>query len=137
MGANQLENSANENSVQVLQNRAIRKISFKKPNEPVSGDFKEFGILKFHDAIKLQNSLFICQLEQHEQLAKPFPALKHCGDNHNYQTRSKTKRLLDFPLVNTNTSGTQSTRYNCIAGWNSFRKIFKDLPLSQCSHFKI
>ena len=72
-------NLANENSVQVLQNRAIRKICFKKPNEPVSGDFKEFGILKLHDAIKLQNSLFISQLEQHEQLAKPFPALKHCG----------------------------------------------------------
>ena len=64
--------------------RVIRKICFKKPNEAVSGDSKKFGILKFHDLIKLQNCIFICQLEQ---LAKIFPTLKHCGDNHNYQTR--------------------------------------------------
>ena len=76
-------NLANQNSIQVLQNCAIRKICFKKRNEPVSEDFKKIGILKFHDLIKLQNCLFICQLEQDEQLAKSFPALKHCGDNHN------------------------------------------------------
>ena len=85
-----------------------------KRNEPVSEDFKKIGILKFHDLIKLQNCLFICQLEQDEQLAKFFPALKHCGDNHNYQTRSTTKRLLDTPLRNTDTYGTQSTKYNTV-----------------------
>ena len=53
-------NLANQNSIQVLQNRAIRKICFKKPNEVVSEDFKKFGILKFHDLIKLQNCLLIC-----------------------------------------------------------------------------
>ena len=57
-------NLANQNSFQVLQNRAIGKMCFKKPNEAVSGDFKNFGILKFHDLIKLQNRIFICQLEQ-------------------------------------------------------------------------
>ena len=97
-------NLANQNSIQVLQNCAIRKICFKKRNEPVSEDFKKIGILKFHDLIKLQNCLFICQLEQDEQLAKSFLALKHCGDNHNYQTRSTTKRLLDTPLLNTDTT---------------------------------
>ena len=70
-------NLANQNSIQVLQNRAIRKICFKKPNEAVSGDFKKFEILKFHDLIKLQNGLFICQLDQEEQLGKTYPALKH------------------------------------------------------------
>ena len=77
-------NLANQNSIQVLQNRGFRKICFKKPNEAVSGDFKEFGTLKLHHLIKVQNCLFICQLEQDEQSAKCFPALKHCGDNHNY-----------------------------------------------------
>ena len=67
-----------------FQNRAIMKICFKKPNEAVSGDFKKFGILKFHDLIKLQNCIFICQLEKDEQLAETFPALEHCDDNHNY-----------------------------------------------------
>ena len=130
-------NLANQNSIQVLQNRAIRKICLKKPNEAVSGDFKKFGILKFHDLIKLQNCIFICQLEQEEQLAKTFPTLKHCSDNQNYQTRSTTNRLLDTPLLKTNKYGMQSSKYNCIADWNSFCKTFKDLPLSECSHFKV
>ena len=130
-------NLANQNSIQVLQNRTIRKICFKKRNEPVSEDFKKIEILKFHDLIKLQNCLFICQLEQDEQLAKSFPALKHCGNNHNYQTSSTTKRLLDNPLHNTDTYGTQSTKYNCIADWNSSRKTFNNLPLSECSRFKV
>ena len=81
-------NLANQNSVQVLQNHAIRNICFKKRKEPVSEDFKKIGILKFHDLIKLQNYLSV-------SLNKSFPALKHCADNHNYKTRSTTKRLLD------------------------------------------
>ena len=129
-------NLANQNSIQVLQNCTIRKLCFKKRNEPVSGDSKAFGALKLHDLIKLQNCPFICQIEQDEQLAKPFPALKHGGDNHNYQPRS-TKRLLDTPLLNTDTYGTESTKYKCVADWTSFRKTFKDLPLSECSRFKV
>ena len=128
-------NLANQNSIQVLQNREIRETFFKKPNVEVSGDIKQFGILKLLDLIKLQNCLFICQFEPDKQLAKTFPALKHCGDNHNFQTRSTTKRLLDTPLLNTDTYGTQSTKYKCIAYWNSFRKTFKDVPLSECSRF--
>ena len=34
-------NLANQNSIQVLPNRAIRKICFKKPNKTVSRDFKK------------------------------------------------------------------------------------------------
>ena len=50
--------------IQILQNHAIAigKICFKKINEGVSRDFKKFGIRKFHNLIKLQNCLFICQL---------------------------------------------------------------------------
>ena len=67
-------NLANQNSIQVLQNRAILKKNLTVSGDTVSGDFKKFGILKFHDLIKLQNCLFICHLEQDEQLAKSFPA---------------------------------------------------------------
>ena len=76
----------------------------------MSGDLKKFVMLKCHDLIKLQNSLFTCQLEQDEQLAKTFLALKHCGENHNYQMKSTIKKLLDTPLLNTETYGMQSTK---------------------------
>ena len=133
MGANQLGKSKFK-FYKIVQ---LGKFALQKPNKAVSGDFKKFGILKFHNLIKSKNCLFICQLEQDEQLAKTFPAIKHRSDNHNYQTRSTTKRLLDTPLLNTEIYGTQSTKYNCIADWNSFHKTFKDLPLSECSHFKV
>ena len=76
MGANQLSKSK--------FNSSFTKICFKKPNEAVSGDLKKFGTLKLHHLIKVQNCLFIGQLEQDEQSAKCFPTLKHCGGNHNY-----------------------------------------------------
>ena len=135
MGVNQLSKSKINSSF--TKSCAIRKICFKKPNEVVSGDFRKFGILKFYDLVKLQNCILISHLEQDEQLAKTFPALKHSGDNHKYQTRFITKRLLDAPLLNTGTYGTQSTKYNYIADCNSFRKTFKDLPLSECLRFKV
>ena len=132
-------NLANQNSIQVLQNRAIRKICFKKRIEPVSEDFKKIGILKFHELIKLQNCLFICQLEQDEQLAKSFPALKHCGDNHTTKQDLQPKDcliLLSLMLTHM-VCNLPNIKYNCIADWNSFGKTFKDLPLSECSIFKV
>ena len=69
------ENCVNRNNVQNLQNRTLRKITFKKSQK----------------------------LEQNQTLAKSFVTLKHCGDNHNYQTRASTKRILDTPLYKTNT----------------------------------
>ena len=41
------------------------------------------------------------QIEQNEKLAKSFSQLKYCGYNHNYQTRSGTRKLLDIPYVKT------------------------------------
>ena len=67
-----LTNLANQNSIQVLQNRAIRKICFKKRNESVSEDLKKIGILKFHDLIKLQNCLSSVSLNKMNNLLNLF-----------------------------------------------------------------
>ena len=96
-------NCVNQNNIQNLQNRALRKITFKKFHDPVNPLYKDLKILKFKDLIHLQNCLFVLQIEQNQTLAKSFVTLKHCGDNHNYQTRASTKRILDTPLYKTNT----------------------------------
>ena len=96
-------NCANQNNIQNLQNRALRKITFKKFHDPVNPLYKDLKILKFKDLLHLQNCLFVLQIEQNQTLAKSFVTLKHCGDNHNYQTRASTKRILDTPLYKTNT----------------------------------
>ena len=89
--------------MQNIQNRALRKITFKKFHDPVNPLYKDLKILKFKDLLHLQNCLFVLQIEQNQTLAKSFVTLKHCGDNHNYQTRASTKRILDTPLYKGNT----------------------------------
>ena len=54
------------------------------------------------------------QIETNKKLANSFADLKHCGDSDNYQAKSKTKELLDIPLLNTQIYDTQSVKYNCI-----------------------
>ena len=47
---------------------------------------------------------------------------------------SKTKRLLDIPLLDTQIYGTQSVKYNCIKGSNNFTKNFLNLLPHQCTY---
>ena len=49
------------------------------------------------------------------------------------ETKSKTKRLLDVPLLNTQIYGKQSVKYNFIKDWNNFRNNFPNLLLHQCT----
>ena len=69
----------------------------------------------------MQNCLFMNQIEQNEKIAKSFSKLKYCGDNHNCQTKSAARKLLDTPCFSTNFYGTQSAKYHCIIDWNNFK----------------
>ena len=65
------------------------------------------------------------QIETTQKLTNSFAGLKHCGDSHNYPTKSKTKRLPDKPHANTQISGTQFVKYNCsYNGMEKFQKQF-------------
>ena len=59
------------------------------------------------------------------------------GDNHNYQTRASTKRILDTPLYKTNTYGTHSAKYHCILDWNQFKRIFPNLSETDYTYSKL
>ena len=85
-------NLTNQNKIQKLQNRALRKILFKKEQDSIRHYYKELQILKFADLLYLQNCLFMSQTETTQKLANSFADLKHCSDSHKYQTKSKTKR---------------------------------------------
>ena len=76
----------------------------------------------------------MAQIKTTQKLANSFADLKHCGDSNIYQTKSKTKGLLDIPLLNTQVYGTQSVKYNCIKNWNNFRNNFPDLLPHQCNY---
>ena len=122
--------------MQKLQNRALRKINFKKFHYPIKHIYKDHKILKFADILKVQNCLFMYQFEQNNALATSFPAL-HSKDKHNYQTRSATQNLLDIPLARTNKYGKGSVKYQCIRDWNNFKKKFSQIKENKLSYMKI
>ena len=57
-------NCVNQNIIQNLQNRALRKITFKKFHDPVNPLYKDLKILEFKGLLHLQNYLFVLQIEQ-------------------------------------------------------------------------
>ena len=122
--------------MQKLQNRALRKINFKKFHHPIKHIYKDHKILKFADILKVQNCLFMYQFEQNHALATSFPTL-HSKDKHNYQTRSATQNLLDVPLARTNKYGKESVKYQCVRDWNNFKKKFPQIPENKLSYMKI
>ena len=123
--------------IQILQNRALRKMTFKKHHDSANSIFKEFHILKFKDLIYLQNCIFMLQIEQNKQLAASFPGLKYCGEGHNYMTWSTTKKLLHIPTNRTDRYGKQSAKYNSILDWNKFKKDFHGVNQHKLSHSKL
>ena len=74
------------------------------------------------------------QIETNQRSVNSFVDLRHYGDNHNYQTKSEAKGLLDIPFVNTQIYGIQSDKYNCIKDWNNFRNNFSHMLLHKCNY---
>ena len=68
---------------QKLQNRVLRKKTFKKRHDRISCVYKECKILKFPDILNLQNCLFMYKIQHRPKLSASFPAL-HAKDKHNY-----------------------------------------------------
>ena len=96
--------------MQKLQNRALRKIDFKKFDHSIKHIYKDHKILKFTDILKVQNCLFMYQVEQNNALATSFPAL-HSKDKYNNQTISGTRNLFDVLLAKTDKYGEESVKY--------------------------
>ena len=124
------KNNETITTFQKLQNRAHRKITFKKRHDHIS------CVLKFPDILNLQNCLFMYEIQHRPKLSASFPAL-HAKDKHNYNTRSATHYLLDIPLTKTNMYGKISTKNHCIRDWNNLKKDLSDIPDSELSLSKI
>ena len=77
-------NCVNQNNIQNLRNWALRKITFKKLQDPVDTLYKDLNILQLKELLHLQNCLFVLQIEHNQILANCFVTPKHCGDNLNY-----------------------------------------------------
>ena len=119
---------------QKLQNRALRKITFKKRHDRISCVYKECKILKFPDILNLQNCLFMYQIQHSPKLSASFSTC-YAKDEHNYNTRSATHNLLDIPLTKTNMYGKNSIKN--LRDWNNFKRDFSNILDSELSLSKI
>ena len=129
------KNNETITTFQKLQNRVLRKITFKKRHDRISCVYKECKILKFLDILNLQNCLFMYQIQHSPKLSASFPAL-YAKDKHNYNTRSATHNLLDIPLK-ANMYGKNSIKNLCIRDWNNFKRDFLNILDSGLSLSKI
>ena len=77
-------NKESPSKIQVIQNRALRRLSFTKLHDPTAQLYKDFKLLKFFDIVHLQNCLFMNQNEQNEKLVKSFSELKYTVAITNY-----------------------------------------------------
>ena len=130
------KNNETITTFQKLQNRALRKIAFKKRHDRISCVYKECKILRFPDILNLKNCLFMYQIQHRPKLSASFPPL-HAKDKHNYNTRSATDNLLDIPLTKTNMYGKNFIKNHCIRDWNNLKKDLSDIPDSELSLSKI
>ena len=81
-------NAENVIKSKVLQNRVLRKITFKNLHDSTNEKCKNLKILRLSDSVCLRITVFFLnQIEQNEKIAKSFSKLKYCADNHNYSTR--------------------------------------------------
>ena len=99
------KNSEAITTFQKLQNRALRKITFKKHHEPASCVYKECKILKFPDILNLQNYLFMYAIQHNSKFSGSFHALHMYGKN--------------------------SIKNHCIRDWNNLKKYLSDIPCSE------
>ena len=109
----------------------------KKQQDSIRQYYKELEISNFPDLLYLQNYLFMSQIETNRKSANSLADLKHCGDSHNYQTKSKVKGLPDIPLLNTQIYVIQSVKCNCTKDWSNFRNNFLNLLPNQSKYILV
>ena len=107
------------NRIKVLQNHAIRLMSFAPPRTSPSTLFVNLNILKFSDIVLLQNIALLHNLF-HNKMPDSVQNIFAVDFTHN-GTRGGKFGLINHPLVRTTNFGLHSIRYHSIKSWNDLQ----------------
>ena len=89
--------------------------------------FKDFNILKFHDKIALENSIFIHKSFKH-QLPQPFDNWFGLSSNfHTHNTRWSNLGCLNVPSHRTKLYGRNSVCISAIFTWNYLQNFHRNI----------
>ena len=111
-----------------LQKRAIRTITFSKPDEHSEPLFKELEILKLTDLVTLHNALFMYHY-YYNLLPSSFENFfQTVASVHSYNTRLASKSTYYINTIKTN-YGKFNIRFAAVKVWNHLDESIKYLPL--------
>ena len=117
------------NRLHELQKRAIRTITYSRYNDHTSQHFRNLKILKLNDYLKLQELLFMHDIEKNQLPNGLNWLFQRIGNVHNRLTRLSSARGLHTQKFNTTSHGLSSLRYsgtkalNCLKSDPAFNKM--------------
>ena len=121
------QNDSVVNKLQILQNKAVRCISFRSSRSHASPLYKECSILKLIDQIKLINFLYV-----HDSLNNNLPTILN-GEFSFVDTIHNTRKEMYFQVkkIKTKTSiyGTNSIKSKAAEFWNELNLLFYHVNL--------
>ena len=113
-----------------LQKRAIRTMTFSKPDEHSELLFKELKILKLTDLVTLHNALLIYHY-YYNRLPSSFENyFQTVASVHSYNIRLASKSTYYINTIQTN-YGKFNIRFAAVKVWNHFDESIKHLPLKK------
>jgi len=121
----QPNNSTLINSITVLQNFAVRLMSFVPPRTSSNNLYVNLEILKFSDMVHCENILFIHKLF-HDKMPVSVQNAFAVDFTHARVTRADQTGLFNFPIINTVSFGHNSIRFNALNSWNTVQSVLFD-----------
>ena len=111
----------------ILQKKALRLMFFLRREAHTNPLFKDFNILKFHDKIALENSIFIHKSFKH-QLSQPFDNWFGLSSNfHTHNTRWSNLGCLNVSSHRTKLYGRNSVCISAIFTWNYLQNLHRNI----------
>ena len=115
--------------ITILQNKALRNITFSSPRESTNPIYHITNILKFVDNIKLQNFLYVYD-SLHRRLSTVLNnTFEPSNQKHIYPTKFSLQHQIALFKVNTQAYSLNSIKYKATSFWNNMVKKFPEKKL--------
>ena len=117
------------NRISILQNKALRTITFASPRDSSNPIYYNTNILKFNDNIKLQNFLYVYDCLHGRLPTSLNYVFEPSNLKHNYPTNFSVQHQIALFKANTQTYGLNSIKYKAITFWNIVVNICAEAKL--------
>ena len=137
-----LTTDTNINTIEVLQKKCIRIMTFSDFNSHTNPLFIDLKLLKIRDIIKSQQLKVAYEFYKNLLPTDLNNLFEFDSDIHNYPTHSASNYLLHIPRIYTTTYGNKSIKYQCPILWNTTiknniaidNKIANNISIDQLHH---